>query len=326
MPLPSALSFLGIGKEVTKWTGVVPTAFIPYKPGSLKMRDKILQLDDDGMRGSLVDIYDTTTGPQFCEVEWSGPVFADTLGWLLAGLMGDVVTTGASAPFTHAIGLKNSGDGQPTTYSLTDFYGIAGTNSRRVAGFQVSEVGLKFSSEGILEYSVKGLGLATALVAKPTASFGAESIKPSFIGTTTIGGASVLYLESGSLTMKRPVTPVHSIDGTPAPYKIWVGSVSVEGSITVVHEDDTELTRYLTNSKPSLVLDWLQSAPSPTTEVKVTMTKCGYRTGEIDRGKDYVESTYAIKGIANTTDVGASGGFSPCKWTIQNALPAATYV
>ena len=56
------------------------------------------------------------------------------------------------------------------------------------------------------------------------------------------------------------------------------------------------------------------------------MTKCAYKVAKITRGKEHVQVEVTVQGVANATDVGASGGFSPCKWVVQNALPAATYI
>ena len=97
-------------------------------------------------------------------------------------------------------------------------------------------------------------------------------------------------------------------------------------SCTVVHATTTEAAEIVTGRSRDRHEWSLLSAPSPLTEIKATITKCGYKEGAIDRGKDYVESTYSIKGYGNSTDVGASGGLGNIKWTIQNALASATYV
>jgi hypothetical protein len=321
MPLASDLSFLGIAKEVTPGTGAAASAFIPVT--SIKPTDKITYLVDAGMRGSMVKNYGETSGVQVGEFEFGGPVLADTVGWPLAGVLGDVTTTGASAPFSHAMAVKQ---GQPTTYSLTDFYGITGTNSRQFAGMKFSEVGFKFSAEGLLEYTAKTLGNPSTLVVKPTASFSTIVPIPSWIGTVTIATVAKTIIESLEVTIKRPVTPIHTLDGTAPPYAIFAGPVEVSGKFTAVHEDDSELTRYLTNTQPSFVADFLTGTGATTNELKLTMSKCAYTVGNVVRGKDYVETEISFDGVANSTDVGSTGGFSPIKATVQNAVAASTYV
>ena len=323
MPLPSSSSFFGISKEVTKGTGVPATAFIPWT--TFTPVDTILYLEDKAMRGAAVDVYNEIAGPIYSTIACGGPVFADTFPWVVAGLLGDLVTTGATAPFSHAISTKNSGDFQPGSKSITDFYGIAGTNSRQFTGAQFSDLALKFDATGMLEWTGSCTAFASALVTKPTQSFTTIPPYASWVGTTNIGGSAITKLEIGEIDVKRPVSVIHSVDGTQAPYGIWVGPVSVTGKLTLVHEDDSELIRYLTNTQPSLTIDFTTGAAAALTEVKAQMTICAYVVANIVRGKDYVQTDVTFTAIANSTDVGASGGYSPIKFTCQNAVAASVY-
>ena len=97
------------------------------------------------------------------------------------------------------------------------------------------------------------------------------------------------------------------------------------GSFKFVMEADTELTRYLTNTQPSITLDWSAGALAGATQIACTLTKGAYTAAVIDRSKDYVEVNVDVAGIANTTDSGATGGFAPIKWTLKNAIAASVY-
>jgi hypothetical protein len=90
-------------------------------------------------------------------------------------------------------------------------------------------------------------------------------------------------------------------------------------------ENDTELTRYLTNTQPAITLDWSAGALANATQIACTITKGAYVAAMIDRSKDYVEVTVDLTGIANTTDAGSTGGFAPIKWTLKNAVASGTY-
>jgi hypothetical protein len=46
---------------------------------------------------------------------------------------------------------------------------------------------------------------------------------------------------------------------------------------------------------------------------------------KVDRSNDYVEIDVNFKAVANTTDVGASAGFSPIKVTLKNAKSTTVY-
>jgi hypothetical protein len=92
-----------------------------------------------------------------------------------------------------------------------------------------------------------------------------------------------------------------------------------------VLESDTQLNYYLNNTQPSLKLDFSTGAGATLVQVQFNMTKCAFTVAKIERGKDYVELSVNYKAIANTTDVGASSGYSPIKVTLQNAKASGTY-
>ncbi|MFI0894893.1 phage tail tube protein [Streptomyces sp. NPDC020983] len=320
MPQPTFRSFLGIAKETVFGTPVAATAFIPVK--TMSPSDKLTLLADEGMRGSMVKTYDKIAGPVSAEYGFDGDVFPDTFGWCLAGILGDVTTTGASAPYTHVMSLLNSGTGQPPSYTLSDFYTIA---TRQFAGLRFSEVGIKFSGDGLLTYSAKALSLASATTTAPTPSYTSVPPLAGWALAVTIGGTAVTFVTDGEVTLKRDVTIVNTSDGTQAPYALWAGPLEVSGKLTLVMEDDTQYLNYLNNSRPSLDINLQQGAGATGVQVKLHMSKASYSAAEIGRGKDYIELGVDFDALANTTDAGTSGGYSPIKATLQNAVATGTY-
>ena len=322
----SVRSYLGVAKETTEGTAVAPTAFIPVSVGKLKAVDIVDPLMDQGLRGSINLNYGYIQGRTRSTVDFGGPVFADTLPWSVAALMGSVATTGASAPYTHTVSLKNASataaDTQPTSLTITDFYAA---NVRAYAGVSIHDFNLTFSAEGLLDYSSSGTGWASATASTPTPSFSTVTAVPTWQGTVTIGGTTISNAVDGSITMTRPITPIYGISNTQNPYNIFQGALEVKGQIKFVMEADTELTRFLTNSQPSIVLNWANGTGSTATQIQATITKGAYTAAVIDRSKDYVEIAVDLTGIGNTTDAGATGGYSPIKWVFQNAIAAGTY-
>jgi len=322
----SVRSYLGIAKEVTKGTAVAPTAFIPVAQGKLKPVDIIDPLFDEGLRGSNVKTYNYIPGRTRSTFDFGGPVFPDTIPWAVAGLMGSVATVGASAPYTHTISLKNSAalaaDTQPTSFTLYDFY-TAG--ARQYTGCQVHDFSLSFNADGMIEYDAKATGWASATTTAATPSFSAVLPTPVWQGTVTIGGTAVSTAVEGKIDVKRAASAIYGIANTQNPYQIFVGALEVTGSFKFVMDDDTELTRFLTNTQPSITLDWSNGAGATATQFAMTLTKGAYHAAVIDRSKDYVEIDVEITGIANTTDAGSSGGYSPIKFTSKNAVASGTY-
>ena len=322
----SVRSYLGIAKETTKGTPVAATDFIPVAKDALKPQDIIDPLYDQGLRGSNVLNYNYIQGRTRSTFDFGGAVFADTIGYSLAGILGSVATTGASAPFTHTISLLNSttsgADAQPISYTLTDFYAV---NVRQYPGCQFSDFSLRFNADGMLEYDAKSTGWESVTTSDPTPSFSTVLPTPVWRGSVSIGGSTVATAMTGNIDMTRPVTPVYGISTTQNPYNVFLGPLEVTGKITFLMEADTELTRFLNNTQPAIVLNWQYGSGASELQVQATITKGAYTAAVIERGEDFVQVTIDLNGQSNTTDAGSSGGFAPIEWVLKNAKTSGTY-
>jgi hypothetical protein len=322
----SVRSYLGIAKETTKGTVVAPTDFIPVAKDNLKPVDVVDPLYDTGLRGSNVVNYNYIQGRSRSTFDFGGAVFADTIGYSIAGLLGSVATTGVSAPYTHTISLENSltsdVDVQPISYTLTDFYAV---DVRSYPGCQFSDFSLKFNADGMLEYDAKTTGWASTTVSDPTPTFSTVLPTPVWRGTVSIGGASVATAMEGNIDMTRAATPIYGISNTQNPYQVFLGPLEVTGSIKFVMENDSQLLNFLNNSQPAIVLDWAYGSGATAVQISATITKGAYTAGVIERGDDFVSVTIELNGQANTTDAGSTGGFSPIKWVLKNAKASGTY-
>lgn len=323
----SVRSFIGIAKEATKGTAVTPTDFLLVNKDAVKPVDVIDPLYDQGLRGSMAETYNYIPGRTRSTFDLGGSVFADGVGYALTGIMGACATTGSSAPFTHTISLKNSltasTDVQPLSYTLTDFYAA---EVRAYSAQQFHDFTLKFSSDGLLEYDAKATGFISASAATPTPTFSTILPTPVWQGTVSIGGSPVTNAMTGSISLKRSVTPIYGISQTKAPFSVFVGALDVTGDFEFIMEDNTELTRYLTDTQPAIVLNWAYGSSAAAVQIQATLTKGCYVAAANDRGDDFVKIKVSINPIANSTDAGASGGLSPIKWVLQNAKASGTYI
>jgi Phage tail tube protein len=323
---PSAKSYLGVALETTKGTAVSPTNFVPITLNSFKPVDVIDPLYDTGIRGSMVENYNYLQGRRHTTVDFGGPVFADTIGFWIAGILGDVSTSGSSAPYTHSISLKNavgsSGDAQPKSLTITDFYSAG---NRQYPGCQVTDFGLTFNADGMLEYTAKLMGYPSTTSSAATPSFSTVLPTQVWTGTVSIGGSTVGYTNQGNLDLSRKSEAIFAITGSQSPYQVFVGSLTAKGKITFVMQDDTELTRFITNTQPALTFNFSTGSGSSATQVQFTLSKGAYTTGAIERDTDWVKITVDFEGLGNTSDVGATGGYSPVKFTLQNQFPSGTF-
>ena len=323
---PSVRSYVGIAKEVTPGTAVPATDFIPLAKDSLKPVDIIAPLYDTGLRGSMAQNYNYIQGRRHTEIDLGGPVFADTVGYWLGGIMGSVATTGASAPFAHAITLKNAtgigADAQPTSFTIEDMY-VA--ENRFYPGCKVTDFTLTFNSEGMLEYTAKLMGWPSETTSVASPSFSSVVPTPVWRGEVMIGGSTIGYTTDGSVTMTRSAEAIFGINTDQGPYEIFVGALDATGNFTFVMENDDQLLNFLNNTQPVINVAFSQGAGASLTTVAFNIAKGAYTTGVIDRSADHVTVAVDIAAIANTTDAGATGGYAPIQWYLQNAVAAGTY-
>lgn len=322
-PLPTLQAILGIALEATPGTAVAPTAFIPVAQAP-KPVDKVKMDEDKGWRGSMGVDYGFVSGVSNTEYSYDSYVFPDTIGWALVGVLGSDTVVGASAPFTHTITLYNGTNGQPATYTLTDWYTA---NGRQYPNSVFSDVAIKLTGDGLLSYSASAVGNPSVSLAgaKPSASYTAIKPLSGFVGLVSIGGSSVTTATSIDLDFKRKVSPVNVINGVPAPISIFAADLAVSGKMTLVMPDDTQLLNYINNSQPALDINYTTGVSAALVQLKVHLSQAAYTAATIERGKDWVEVAVTFTGVFNSTDVGASGGLSPVKVTLQNAVPAAVY-
>lgn len=316
-PTPATFSTLrttvGVAKETTKGTAVVPDAFLPVK--QINATPKVTKLLDQGWRGSMGDLYGMQNGVQSAELDLQGDVFVDTIPYLLTGVLGDLVNAGIAVPYTNTIALLNSGDGQPSSYTFTDTQG--GLQARAYPGCQVTEVALKFDASGLLTFDAKALGWLGSTAATPAAAFGSEIPVAAWLAAMTIGGAADLTVQNAEITFKRAnAEAIHTL-GAKDPYKVHVGGIEVDTKFTFVAATEAPLLAYLNGTEQAVSCLFSQGTNS---KLQITMSKHQHDSGKVTRGKSYVEIETTGKAILNATDVGGSAGLSPAKVVVTNSV------
>jgi hypothetical protein len=322
-PQPTYASFLGVSAPESSFgAGGAPAAFIPVT--SMSPADKLMWLVDEGWRGAPVKTYGGTPGPLYAEYEYGGDVFADTIGYAYVGLLGDVTVTGSGAPYTTAIATLCSGNQQPPTYCFTDWN--SNITGYQLAGARMSELDLKFSGSGKLEYTAKATVLQnTVNGSKPSYVNTAVPIVAGWKGVVQLGGTTVGYVVEGEQNTKRAIDVIDTADGSQAPYYLFAGEVTADGKLTIVMENDTWRANYTAGTVTSLDINYAQGTGASLTQVKTHCSTIRIEDAKVGRGKSYAELELTYTADGNSTDVGASGGFSPVKVTLQNANPTGTY-
>lgn len=330
---PTQRQVILVAPETTQGTQVL-TGMFAIPCDSFQPEPNPTWLDVESYYGDMAKTHGRTQGPIHESFSYAGPMFPDAIGYLLKNILGDLTTTGAGAPFTHAFSLLNSGTGQPASLTIVHQNLLSATTGQRYyPGSCLSELTLKGNADS--EYvSVEAKGMSWPSVAVPT-----TAVVPSFTAVTpipfwrfqlglggTVGGAPNKHMREWSLTITRELRVENTAQNSQNPYTIQRGAVSMSGSATfTVPSDEAELTYLLANTQPQFQLLGTQGAGAAQTTLQVDHQVCAFDTEKPKLDEEAVGFDATFIGIANTTNAGASGGYSPGKITILNAVTAGTY-
>lgn len=93
---PGVLTWLGVARELTAGTSVLPTVTHPLDQGSFEPEDTPKFLQDKAIRGAMTDLFYETLGVESATFSFGGPNFLDSHGYFFDNVFGDLSTTGSS--------------------------------------------------------------------------------------------------------------------------------------------------------------------------------------------------------------------------------------
>lgn len=240
-----------------------------------------------------------------------------------------------TTPYQTTFALLNSGNGQPNSMTLVDWQGpTASVAARAYPGACLSELTLKGSAESsLVMFDAKGLAWPSAAAsAEPTSS--PSTALPQAAWRTTAGlagpasgGTQVLTVGDWAVTIRRELQPIWTAQNSQNPYFIQRGKLTCSGTLnfTAVN-NETPLTYLISNTQPQLQLVVSNGLSGANLlSLQVDAQAAAWNTSKINRSKAAVGYDTTWDGIANTTNAGYSGGYSPIMLTINNAIAANGY-
>lgn len=238
-------------------------------------------------------------------------------------------------PFLHQFSVLNSGNGQPGSLTITDFQGpTATTGARAYAGCCLSELTIKGNAENtLITYDGKGMGWpSAAAVSTPTSSpstvqpLAAWRFQLGLAGPAS-GGTLVATVGDFEMALKRSLQVIFTGQNSQSPYFIQRGKVTATGKLNFVAvNSETPLTYLLSNTQPQYQLVINNGGAGATLfALQFDSQTAAWTTSKIDRSKDAVGYQVEFEAIANTTNAGGSGGFSPIAVTLTNQTANNSY-
>jgi hypothetical protein len=330
---PSAKVFVGGAKETTPGTAVAPVFTFPME--KFEPEDKYTWLIDKAMRGSMVEEYGVIQGVGLVEFSCGGPWMGDMGGYLLNNILGDLTTTGAGAPFTHAFSLLNSGTAQPGTLTWTQWQGLPATNlARQYAGACLSELVLKGNAETeLVTWEGKGTAWLSVIAgaiptSAPTTAQPMAAWRSTLgVGGPASGGTQDKTIGNWEIKITRKLKPIFTGQNSQNPYIIQRGAVTASGKLAfTVPATEAAFLHMANNDQPQF--QWLISnggVGAALLSLQVDVQASAFDTTKPNFGAEAIGYDSTFKAVANTTNAGASAGSSPLKVTLQNAITAGTY-
>ncbi len=323
--------FISVAKEVTQGTPVAPTATMPVD--KFDPEDKVVYLEDNALRGSLTGPYNEVQGVKHAEFDVSGPAFFDTIGYLLGNIFGDLTESGVSAPYTHTFSVLNTGTGQPSSLTITDWEGTTPTTfARYYPGACLSELNLKGNAaSSVVEFDAKGTAWpSSAAAAEPTSA--PTAIPPQAAWETQVGlggtvsGAPIKTITDWEVDIKRELEVYYTGQNSQNPYFIMRGKLTCSGKMSFVAADLTPLTDLLSNTQPQLQLiidNGVVGAGQ--LNMQLDIQKDAFLTSKPNFSKTAVGYDVTWMAVANTTNAGTSAGFYPISITLKNGIATGVY-
>lgn len=91
---PGIQEWAGIGRELTPGTAVASAAVVEVD--KIEPDEKITGLIDKSLRGQMAEEYAYIQGTESAELNLNGPVYMDTIGYLIHNILGDYSATGST--------------------------------------------------------------------------------------------------------------------------------------------------------------------------------------------------------------------------------------
>lgn len=245
---------------------------------------------------------------------------------------GTVISYSGYTAIQHNFSLLNPGSlgaggwtsSQPPTYTYEDYTGVSAATGARVYSYSCfSEVTITGEAQALLEWDGKITALASQIAATtPTTSLTSVAPQPSWVSTVAINGAGTQNNASWKLTLTRKLEPKFTNQGTQDPFAI--PRSYLEAMIAFDWDpasDEQEFLYYLNNTQPSCQIVASNNLPG-TASVILTINAqvLGFTDGALEDGKEAFGYSESAKCVANTTNTGPSGGFSPVSVSVTNQV------
>jgi hypothetical protein len=245
-----------------------------------------------------------------------------------------VAVTNTTANYTHTFSNlnPNSSTGntsaQPPTYTFLHRNLVAtaaNKNSDQYTYSRFTDLKLTGNKDGWFTWDGKFTSYLRSFPSTDyTPSFTNVPAFPFWKAAISLAAGQVYNVSEASITLNRELDIVTTADGSQNPYVIAAGPLSATFGIDYdAVSDETALNYMLNNTQPTLSFVLTNGLSSPNT---VSITINAQLTGHKEAPLSAMKTLWGFKTtgelVANTSNAGNSGGYSPLQVVLVNAIPS----
>lgn len=245
-----------------------------------------------------------------------------------------VAVTNTSANYTHTFSAinPNSSTGntsaQPPTYTFLHRNLVATSanhNSDQYSYARFTDLVLTATKDGWFTWDGKFSSYLRTFPSQDyTPSFTTVPAFPSWQAAISLASSQVYNVSEAKISFQRELDIVTTADGSQNPYVIAAGPVTATFNLDYdAVSDESALNYALNNTQPTLSFVLTNGLSSPNT---VSITVNAQLAGHKDAPLSAMKSLWGFKTsgelVANTTNSGNSGGYSPAQVVLVNAIPS----
>lgn len=287
----------------------MPQTLVPIEVDTFNENDSNTVAERKGAKGNIAETQGSESVQEMSAPELSGDVSDQVIGFILAGLFGDLATTDDSPEAgvnTHALAVENSNN--HPTYSIVfadpDINGGAG-EYRVCKGCVIDSGEIPLDPGAFAKFDVKFMGQHSETTTDPNENFIDENFfttpKAVFKLATNVAGlaaADALDVRSGKLIFAKKGTQIFGIGNGKGPAKSHNGRLDIRSELTLEYKDKTyiDLGRGDAERAVGLTLEsgaTIGSATNPT--ISFELPKCKIRELSRSRGlEEELRQSFAL--------------------------------
>lgn len=294
---------VGLGKETTRGTAVAPAFFVRHLSMDFKQKGEVVQ--NESALGVREKFSDSEIVKEWGEGKLEGKVNSKSIGLILLGTFGTVVSASNGAAYNHTFTVNQSNTPQSLTISKVD-----GVNSRRHALAMIKSLEITIEAGEYVKFSAdivskKGVEVANTVAYVTEYEFTSKDSYVKFASNVAgLTAAAASPVKSAKIMLDTGVEPYFEV-GTTDPTEIHAGAIEVTGEVVARHTDSSYEDMYHVNTRKAMLIGFknlsvdLGGAVNPALEITLEQA----RVSDWDTSNDLdsiVEQTMGIAGEFST--------------------------